>query len=112
MIVIYPLVMRFGMLGGQIACLLSVFTGYVIQIVQIQRLTGFRWTSHSRSVIVAVVASVVVSVGLLAERHTILMTAPHSNMVLGFIASGIVLSLSAFVFAREIGQHNENFAMQ
>jgi O-antigen/teichoic acid export membrane protein len=103
-ILIYPLVKYFGMVGGQVACLISVLIGYFIQVIQVRELTGFHLTSQTKSFVVAAATSFSVLIILFAARGTTLMITPSSNIALGLAASGLVLGLSSFVFAREISE--------
>jgi hypothetical protein len=54
--------------------------------------------------VVAAATSFSVLIILFAARGTTLMITPSSNIALGLAASGLVLGLSSFVFAREISE--------
>ena len=111
-ILIYPLVKHFGVVGGQIACLISVSIGYATQVIQVRQLTGFRLTSQFKSVVLAGMTTFGVLLMLLAVRGTKLMIAPTPNIALGLFVSGLVLALGCLVFVREIREQKQQLAAE
>jgi lipopolysaccharide exporter len=109
-LLVYPLVKYLGVVGGQVACLISVLVGYVTQVLQVRELTGFRLTSQCKSAVLAGLATFGVLLMLLVVRGTRLMIAPTPNIALGLFASCLVLVLGGLAFSREIREQGQRLA--
>jgi O-antigen/teichoic acid export membrane protein len=52
-LLIYPFARRYGMVGGQLACLIAVVAGYLFQIERIRKVTGLDLSRYRRSFLLA-----------------------------------------------------------
>jgi lipopolysaccharide exporter len=94
---IYPCSRWLGLLGGQIACLLAVGTGYVLQIARLRELTGLNLLRYQKRFNLSALASaVVVAIGFAALPFGTL-AKPTTN-----IAIGVSACLLAYILACSI----------
>jgi lipopolysaccharide exporter len=99
-VAIYPFVKSFGLVGGQIACLVSILSGYSFQLLRVHRITGLDLGRYAKAVIHPAVISLVVGFLCLGARYFPPLAAPLPTVVLGIIASLLAYALGAFAFLR------------
>ena len=96
-VAIYPLSKWLGPVGGQVACLLAVAIGYLLQLVRVRRLTGLNLALYGKGFLVAGMASMAVVAVCLPTRSFAALARPTVN-----IASGIAGCLLAYAVAYAI----------
>ena len=96
-VAIYPLAKWLGPVGGQVACLLAVIVGYLLQVARVRGLTGLDLARYAKGFPIALAVSMcVVAVGL-STRPFAVLARPVANI--GF---GIAGCLLAYVLASAI----------
>ncbi len=96
---IYPLAKVGGLWGGQLACLIAVFAGYLLQVERIRKVTGLRLADYWRSFPIPALCSLVIVALWLAVRVAGILGRPAPNLFLGIcgtvLASGFAWALSS-----------------
>lgn len=90
LIVIYPLVQRLGIVGGQVACLTAVTLGFLFQVYRVHRLTNLKLSSYWSGFVIAGLVSLSAMAVCLAADYFITLRRPMSNILFG--AAGCLLS--------------------
>jgi len=99
-VLIYPFAKHFGLVGGQLACLIAVVVGYLFQIERIRLVTGLNLTQYRKNFLVAGVISLSgVAVCLLAKYFGG-PAQPISNVLIGIVACLVAYSLAYAVIIR------------
>jgi PST family polysaccharide transporter len=93
-VLIYPFAKYFGLPGGQIACVVACFAGYLFQIARIHSITRLNLTQYFGSFLIAMAVSSVVAIAWLGARASGASDRPISN-----IAFGVIGCAAAYVFA-------------
>jgi PST family polysaccharide transporter len=91
---IYPLIALFGMVGGQIGCLVCVLVGYIFQLTRVQTLTGLKLSDYCRIFGIAVAAALLALIGCEGAQAL-----EYSTRPLMSVAAGVVSCLIAYTFA-------------
>lgn len=100
MITIYPACKLFGVVGGQVAALLSIFVSYGLQVSRMRVLTGLNLLRYAKSLVPAALASAgVLGVGLYA-RVIGMADRPIANIALGAGLCAIAYALCVPAFLR------------
>lgn len=99
-VLIYPFVKWFGLVGGQLACLVSIVAGYAFQAVRIRRVTGVNLGQCGRTLLLATTMSLVVAAVCLCARPFAQLAGPFSNVIFGIAGCLLAYSLSVVVVAR------------
>jgi lipopolysaccharide exporter len=99
-VLIYPFAKHFGLVGGQLACLISVVVGYLFQIERIGKVTGLDLSQYRKSFLVAGAISLSgVAVCLLAKSLGS-SAQPMRNVFLGIVACLVTYALAYAVIVR------------
>lgn len=100
MALVYPLAKRYGLVGGQLACLISVVIGYLFQIERINKVTGLRLSNYRRSFLVPGAISLsAVGVCLLAKYLGGIFV-PLPNVLLGIVGWFFAYCMACVLFLR------------
>ena len=91
---IYPLAKVFGLWGGQLACLIAVLVGYLLQVERIRKITGLRLWEYGKNFLIPALVSLVIAGLWLAAGSISVLTQPAPNIILGILGC-----LLACVFA-------------
>lgn len=105
-VLIYPFAKWFGLVGGQLACLISIVIGYVFQIERIRKLTGLDLSQYRKGFVVSGAISltvVVVCVG--GGRMLGNWAGPVPNIFVGIVGCVIAYALA---FAIAFGTSRDN----
>jgi O-antigen/teichoic acid export membrane protein len=92
MALIYPAAKEFGVVGGQLAALISVVVGYAVQFVRMKHLTQLDFAQYTKSFPFPIAVSCVVFGAFLTIRQIVVTTGLLPNLALG--ALGCILALS------------------
>ena len=82
-VTVYPFAKLFGLVGGQLACLLAVAAGYAFQLIRVHRLTDLSLSRYAKPFLSSVVISLVVLGLCLAARSVPALTRPLPNILFG-----------------------------
>ena len=100
LIAVYPACRYLGVAGGQVAALLAVLLGYVLQGVRVRRITGLNLLDYGRTFLpAALVSAGVLGVGLGANCLGLAST-PTAHIAIGVGAGFIAYALSMPAFLR------------
>jgi lipopolysaccharide exporter len=96
---IYPAVRHFGTTGAQLAALLTMVAGYVIQFRQLRILTGYRFRSRAKNIGQRIFGSLVV-LGLAVLIREGAQLSPALNLIVGAGAATVALLAIALLSLR------------
>lgn len=91
----YPFVKFFGVVGGQIACLIAIAIGYLFQIERICKVTGLDWSQYRKGLVASGVLSLMVAAVCLAARAFGAWEHPISNILIGMLGCLLAYALAA-----------------
>ena len=99
-VLIYPMARWFGIWGGQLACLIAVVVGYLLQVERIRKVTGLRLSEYWKNFLTPAVASlVIVAIWLITESMGVL-TRPAPNILLGIFGCLLAYGFAGALFFR------------
>jgi O-antigen/teichoic acid export membrane protein len=99
-ILIYPFVHRFGIIGGQLACLAAITVGFLFQIYRVSRLTGLNLSSYGGLFLVAAGVSLSAVAVCLGARYIFLSQRPVPSVLFGVAGCLLAYSFAAMIFWR------------
>lgn len=99
-VTIYPFVKWFGLVGGQVACLVSILIGYAFQLLRIHRVTALNLGQYGKALLRPAVISLVVGSLCLATRYFPPLARPVPTVVMGIVASLLAYAVGALAFLR------------
>jgi lipopolysaccharide exporter len=97
----YPFAKWFGLVGGQLACLVSIIAGYMFQLARIRGLTGLDLLQYGKSFPIAAGISISVAAVCLSTRLS-----PSLGRPVPTIALGVAGCLLAYGFSAALFLHN------
>lgn len=100
-LLIYPGIKWFGMVGAAVVGLLATAISYIFQVARMHKLTGLNQKEYWR-IFVHGVAFALVVVVIRLITHTIFIKNPISNLIFGLIGCAIVYGLLIAVFFGKI----------
>jgi lipopolysaccharide exporter len=99
-LLIYPLARWFGLLGGQLACLISMMVGFLFQVVRIRDFTAIRISEYGKTFLVSALIAASVVVVCLGTRPFAALTRPLPNIALGIAGCLFAYGLTAMILFR------------
>ncbi|MHB8754120.1 MAG: oligosaccharide flippase family protein [Candidatus Acidiferrales bacterium] len=99
-ILIYPFVKRFGIVGGQWACLVAIVIGYLSQIERVGKLTGLDLSKYGKHFLTAGAISLSVFAVCFATKSFALVERPLPNIALGIAGCLAAYGLAYAIFLR------------
>jgi lipopolysaccharide exporter len=100
MILIYPCVHYFGVVGGQLAALAAIIAGLLFQMVRVRHLTGLALGEYSRIFLTSALISLSVVFVCIGARVLSLAAKPLPNILAGVLGCIIAYGLGAGFFLR------------
>jgi lipopolysaccharide exporter len=100
LLLIYPLAKYCGLWGGQLACLVAVVVGYLLQVERIRKVTGLRLADYGKTFVIPAAASLVIVAIWLATGHVGALAQPAPNLILGGLACLLAYGLTGVFFFR------------
>jgi len=107
MVLIYPAVKTFGLVGGQLAALAAIAAGLLFQIVRVHRLTRMSLGEYSRIFVVGALVSLVVALAGFGARSWSAAARPIPNVLIGMLGCLIAYGLAAAYFFRGEGKKKD-----
>jgi lipopolysaccharide exporter len=107
MCLIYPSVKMFGIMGGQLACLVAVIAGFIYQIIRVHSLTGFRMGAYGKTLLLSAAMSLAVAVMCLASWLSPSLNRPLLKIAFGLVGCLIAYTLGAVVFLKSESEVKE-----
>ena len=100
-VITYPFAKWFGLVGGQLACLVAVVVGYLFQVARVRGLTDLDLSRYWKSFPIAVGVSVSVAAVCLGARLSPALAHPVPTIIVGVLGC-----LLAYVFSAAFVLHN------
>jgi O-antigen/teichoic acid export membrane protein len=97
MVLIYPFAKWFGLVGGQLACLISVVVGYIFQLERVHHLTELDMSRYAKFFVVGVGLSLLVAAICLFTRPFAMLNAPAPNILFGILGCILAYGLIATI---------------
>lgn len=101
LVLIYPSVKEFGLMGGQIAALVAMVGGFASQLVRMERLTGLDLLQYGRSFPYTLAVSTGVLGVFLCLFRLWPMSSPITNLTVGLIACVLTIG----IFSKQLMRH-------
>jgi O-antigen/teichoic acid export membrane protein len=101
-VLVYPFVKEFGLLGGQLACLVSMVAGYLLQVERVTKLTGLELSRYWESFRIAGAISLSAVAVCLAARSLAIVARPMPNVMLGVAGCLVAYGLAGAIFLRYV----------
>jgi O-antigen/teichoic acid export membrane protein len=102
-VLIYPFVKWFGLVGGQLACFGAMLTGYVFQVARVRRLTGLDLGRYLTPFGISAAISVSAVAVYLGARGFSAFARPLPNIAVGIVACLVAYGIAAVVYFRNPG---------
>jgi lipopolysaccharide exporter len=99
-VLIYPFVKSFGLVGGQLAALVSIGTGFLFQVARIRELIGLNLVRYGKAFLLSAGISLTVAFVYLAARPFVVFERPVANIVIGATGCLVAYSLSLMSLLR------------
>lgn len=100
-VLIYPSIARFGLVGGQLAALLAILAGLFFQVARLRDLIGLNLVEYGRPFLVAAAISVAVAAVCLSTRPFAVLSKPLPNIFFGIVGCAVAYAFSFSIFFRE-----------
>jgi lipopolysaccharide exporter len=100
-VLIYPFIERFGLVGGQLAALVAVLTGFLFQAVRVRDLIGLNLAEYGKPFLVATGISCAVAAVCLSTWPFAILSRPLPNIFFGMIGCTVAYTFSFGIFFRE-----------
>ena len=81
----YPFIREFGLIGGQMACLISIVVGYLFQVERVGKITGLDVLLYGKGFLLPVGISLGVVAICVPARSMALLRQPLPNIVFGVV---------------------------
>jgi O-antigen/teichoic acid export membrane protein len=91
-VLIYPFVKWFGLVGGQLAALVSIGAGFLFQVARIRDLIGLNLARYGRAFLLSAGISLIVAAVYLVARPFVVFAKPLNNILIG--AAGCLVACS------------------
>jgi O-antigen/teichoic acid export membrane protein len=96
-VITYPFAKWFGLVGGQLACLLAVVVGYLFQVARVRGLTDLDLSRYWKSFPIAVGVSISVAAVCLGARLSPALGRPVPTIIVGVLGCLLAYGFSAAV---------------
>ncbi|MGH9717542.1 MAG: oligosaccharide flippase family protein [Candidatus Acidiferrales bacterium] len=93
-VLIYPFAKRFGLVGGQLACLIAMVFGLLFQALRIRRLVDLEFAKYGKVLAVAAAMAAGVALVCFGGRHFEALTSPVPNILFGAAGCAAAYALS------------------
>jgi len=103
LVLIYPLSKGLGIWGGQLACLVAVVVGYLLQVERMRKVTGLSLAEYGKSFAIPAVASLIIAGLWLAAGSIDVFTRPATNITMGILGCLLAYGLVGAMFFLRTG---------
>jgi O-antigen/teichoic acid export membrane protein len=97
---VYPLSKGLGIWAGQLACLVAIVIGYLLQVERIRKVTCLRLAEYFKSFLIPAAASLLIAVLWLAIRYFGALTQPAPTIIFGLLGCLLAYGLAGAMFSR------------
>ena len=98
---VYPFSKWFGLVGGQLACLVAVLVGYAFQLLRLQKLTEISLLQYAKPFVSGAMLSLFVLAIWLATRSLQISSRPSANILLAALGCLLAYAFWAAAFLRK-----------
>jgi lipopolysaccharide exporter len=99
-VMIYPAIRIFGILGGQLGCLLAISIGFLFQVFRIHRLTGLNLSEYGNIFLKSALISLTVLAVCIGARLFLAANRPFPNVMFGALGCLLAYGLSTMLLLR------------
>ena len=99
-ILIHPFVEQFGFLGGQLACLLAIFIGFLFQVVRVRDITGLSLAQYGKVFLLSAGISVIFVIVCSGARVFGFLARPLPNILFGILGCVAAYGFSLGILLR------------
>jgi lipopolysaccharide exporter len=100
MALIYPFVLWFGLVGGQLAALLAIVVGLSFQVIRIRALVDLDVIEYRKLILVCAGVALGIAAICAAARRFDIITRPLPNLLIGAAGCALALCVSGGLFLR------------
>jgi lipopolysaccharide exporter len=101
-VLVYPFAKAFGLWGGQLACLIAVIIGYLLQIERIRKVTGLKISLYCNGFPIPLFTSAAIAVPwFLITRYSHAVRQPVPNIAIGLAAGLLACGLAGAIRFRQ-----------
>jgi asparagine N-glycosylation enzyme membrane subunit Stt3 len=97
----YPLTKEFGLWGAQLAILIAIVVGYVLQMERIREVIGLKLPEYRKILVVPIAISLCAVLACLAAKSVGILLRPLPNIIFGILGCLIATGVACAVFFRE-----------
>lgn len=97
----YPLTKEFGLWGAQLAILIAIVVGYVLQMERIRAVIGLKLSEYRKILVVPITISLCAVLACLAAKSVGILLRPLPNIIFGILGCLIATGVACAVFLRE-----------
>jgi O-antigen/teichoic acid export membrane protein len=99
-LLVYPLATWFGLVGGQLACLISMVVGFLFQVDRIRDFTAINVSEYGKVFLISSLIASSVVVVCLGTRSFVALTRPLPNIALGIVGCLLAYGLTVMILFR------------
>ena len=99
-LLVYPLATWFGLVGGQLACLISMVVGFLFQVDRIRDFTAINVSEYGKVFLISSLIASSVVVVCLGTRPFVALTRPLPNIALGIVGCLLAYGLTVMILFR------------
>jgi lipopolysaccharide exporter len=104
LILIFPFAKNFGLVGGQMACMVSIAMGFAFQLVRSKYLTGLNLRKYFGLFAAPFLASVLVGIICISARAFVLFRRPMADVLVGLSGCLVAYVLTCFYVLHRDGK--------
>ncbi len=97
----YPLTKEFGLWGAQLAVLIAIAVGYLLQVERVRKVTGLKLSEYRKNFAVPITISLFAVFACLAAKSAGLLLRPLPTILFGMLGGLITFGVAFAYFFRE-----------
>lgn len=97
----YPLTKEFGLWGAQLAVLIAIIVGYLLQVERVRKVTGLKLSEYRKNFIVPIAISLCAVLACLAAKSAGMLLRPLPNIIFGILGCLVASGVEFAYFFRE-----------
>ncbi len=101
---IYPLSKGLGIWAGQLACLIAVVVGYLLQVERMRKVTGLHLSEYWKTFLIPATASLVIAALWFATWSLGALTRPAPIIIFGILSCLLAYGLAGAMFFKGAGE--------
>ena len=97
----YPLTKEFGLWGAQLAVLIAIVVGYILQVERTRKVIGLKLSDYRKTFVVPLAISLCAVLACLAARSAGILLRPLPNIMFGILGCLVTSGVACAYFFRE-----------